>query len=148
MERYIKQILALAFSVCAYALKQYGVVFGFVCGGIILDYATGLINCKVRGVKITSKKAYKGFYKKVALLIALCFGIFLDLFVYYMLDKIPSISISFNMPFGLLIGCYIVVNELISICENLYKINPDILPQQIQKILTGTKEQLKGGNNE
>ena len=46
------------------------------------------------------------------------------------------------MPFGLIFGCYIVFNEGISICENLDKINPHMLPTWVKKLLKGGAEKI------
>lgn len=140
---HIKYLFSLLSALVLSIFSQYGIIFIFVCAVVILDFITGLIKCKYKGVKITSKKAYKGFYKKLALLLALCFGVFFDLFITYSLNKISQFTINFNMPFGLVIGSYIVICECISICENLYTINPDIMPQWIGKLLTGTKNKIK-----
>lgn len=145
----IKYLFSLLSALILSIFSQYGIIFICVCCAVLLDFITGLIKCKYKGTKITSKKAYKGFYKKLSLLFTLFFGVFLDLFITYSLNKIPQFTIDFKLPFGLLIGSYIVICECISICENLYVINPDIIPHWIVKLLTGTKNKIKEhGENE
>ena len=64
---------------------------------------------------------------------------FLDMFIAFALNYV-DVVIPYNMPFGLIFGCYIVFNESISICENIYKVNPTILPKWVNNmLLDGTK---------
>lgn len=59
-----------------------------------------------------------GFWKKMALFATLALGIFLDFFIPFMLGYL-------------------------SIAENLFKSNPDILPAWVITLLTGEKEQVQ-----
>lgn len=131
--------------------KQYGVLIVMVCTVIVMDWVTGVIASAAVGEPITSKKGTKGFWKKMALLTALFFGFFLDYFVPYVTTKV-GIHIDVNVAiFGMIIGCYIVLNESISICENLYKTNPSIIPKWIVKLLVNAKgqiEQMHGKDDE
>lgn len=131
-----KRIISFFSGVITTFFKMYGAIIGLVCVAIVFDTITGIVGSKVTGVQITSKKANQGFWKKVGLLLALFFGIFLDVFIPIAL-KYLAIVLPFNMPFGLIFGCYIVFNESISICENLDKINPSILPRWVKALLRG-----------
>lgn len=131
-----KRIVSFATGVITTFFKMYGAILGLVGLAIVFDVVTGTIASKVSGKKITSKKASEGFWKKIGLLFALFFGAFLDLFIPNALSFI-NVSIPFNMPFGLIFGCYIVFNESISICENIDKISPGLLPKWVKGLLQG-----------
>ena len=131
-----KKVLSFLSGLLATFLKLYGAIFGLVCIVMIIDVVTGVISSKVRGISISSKKANQGFWKKMGLLLSLMFGVFLDAFIPVALGFI-DITIPFNMPFGLIFGCYIVFNEGISICENLDNINPSMLPHWVKSLLKG-----------
>lgn len=120
---------------------QYGLFFLFVAAAIVFDCVTGLIKLKATGERLSSKKGFRGFWKKIALLVGLSFGIYLDITASLLFDR-AGIRIGINMPFALIICCYIVLNESISICENLYAINPSIMPGWIVKLLKGGKERI------
>lgn len=122
--------------------KQYATILVFVAVVIVLDVITGLIKAKATGEGINSKKGTKGFYKKLALFVGLFFGFFLDYFIPYMLGTINVTLPIDGALFGMIIGCYIVINECISICENLYASNPEILPKWIIKLLNSAKDQI------
>lgn len=121
--------------------EMYGAILGLVCLIIVFDTVTGVVASKATGTKITSKKANQGFWKKVGLLLALFFGMFLDMFIPIAL-RFVSVSLPFNMPFGLIFGCYIIFNEGISICENIDRINPQILPHWVKSLLKGGADKI------
>lgn len=142
MTERIKRLLSLVAGIVSAFSRQYGAILLFVCIAIIFDWITGVIGSLSQGEKLSSKKGKKGFWKKMAFLLALCFGIFIDYFIPYAITRI-GVHIDANTAiFGMVIGCYIVINESISICENLYKINPAILPNWIIKMLISAKEQI------
>lgn len=121
--------------------KQYHAIIMFTLIVIILDFITGTIKAKATGEGLNSKKATIGFWKKIALFVGLSFGFFLDYFIPFMLTYI-NIDMPQTALFGMVFGCYIVINESLSIAENLYMINPDVLPKWVVKMLTDAKGQI------
>jgi phage-related holin len=85
-----------------------------------------------------------GFWRKVALFFALAFGIFLDAFIPLMFGVV-AVDLPFKMPVGMIIGCYIVINESISIFENLDDAAPTALPKWIKKLLKGAGKTIEDG---
>ena len=138
----IKWFLSLIFGLLATFFEQYGILIVLVAVAIVFDLVTGLIKTKVSENDVwSSEKCRKGFYKKVALLVAMCFGFFLDMFIPYALEYI-HVTLPFAMPFSMIISFYIILNESISICENLYAANPEIMPKWIVALLTNVKDKL------
>ena len=131
-----KRVASFFMGIITTFFQMYGLILSLVCIAIVFDTVTGVTASKATGKKITSKKANEGFWKKVGLILALFFGVFLDVFIPITLS-ILNFTLPFNMPFGLIFGCYIVFNESISICENLDKINPNILPSWVKAMLKG-----------
>ncbi len=80
--------------------------------------------------------------EKLALLVGLFFGIYLDYAAPLLFVK-AGLTLGVDMPFALIICCYIVLNECISIAENLYLINPDIMPKWISKLLKVAKDKIE-----
>lgn len=142
----IKAIIAALSGLASSFLGAYGAIFICVCVAICLDVVTGLIKSKVLGLPITSKVGALGFWRKMALFAALGFGIFLDTFVPLMLGVV-AVDLPFKMPIGMIVGCYIVINESISIFENLDKAAPTALPKWVKKILTGAGETINNGGS-
>lgn len=141
MENRIKWLISVICGFIATFFQQYGLFILFVGLAIVFDCVTGLIKAKTIGEGLSSKKGWQGFWKKIALLVGLCFGIYLDYVVPLLFIK-ADINIDVNLPFALIICCYIVLNEAISICENLYLINPAILPNWVSKLLKVARDDL------
>ena len=124
----------------------YGPVIICVIVAICMDVVSGLVAAMASGEKISSKVGFTGFWKKMALLLALSFGIFMDTFVPILLGTI-SLELPFTMPIGTIVGCYIVINEAISIIENINKAAPTALPKWIKKLLEGAGKTIDNGGN-
>lgn len=124
----------------------YGAIFICVIVAIVMDFVTGIVKSLATGQKISSEVGYKGFWKKMALILALAFGIFLDAFIPIMLGVI-ALELPFSMPIGTVVGCYIVINEAISIFENINSAAPSALPKWIRKILEGAGKTIDEGGD-
>ena len=124
----------------------YGPVIICVLVAICMDVVSGLVAAMASGEKISSKVGWVGFWKKMALILALSFGIFMDTFVPILLGTI-SLELPFTMPIGTIVGCYIVINEAISIIENINKAAPTALPKWIKKMLEGAGKTIDDGGS-
>ena len=116
MEKPKLMFFSLCASITAFA-EKHGTILILCCIFILIDLATGLTRAKIQG-EVTSSVGYKGFWRKISLLLTLAFGVCLNLFIDY-LSALELFPFSFSMPISLTIGIYISVNECISICENL-----------------------------
>lgn len=126
--------------------QQYAAILILVILAICLDVVTGLIKSKVTGEVINSKKGTVGFWKKMSFLISFMFGIFMDSFIPVLLSVI-NIQLPFNCPFGFIVGVYIILNESISICENIYKTNPNAIPKWLKDFLVLAVKEIDDKNN-
>lgn len=138
-ENTFKWLVSVACGFVATFFEQYGLFIALVAVAVVMDFVTGVIKAKATGEGLSSQKAWQGFWKKIALFVGLAFGIFLD-YVAATLFVTAHIEVDVNMPFSLIVACYIVLNEIISIAENLYQINPHCLPSWIAKLLKVAKE--------
>lgn len=141
----VKWLLSAIMGIVSTFTEHYGVMIVLVVVAITFDFVTGLIKAKING-NVSSAKGTKGLFKKVALLTCLFFGFFLDYAIPYMCSSI-SIDLPFNTPFGLIMCFYIVLNESISICENLYECDSSIMPKWIVNILSKAREQIEDGGS-
>lgn len=140
----IKIAASLLTGLAASFWSLYGAIIICVCVAIIMDFVSGIVAALASGEKISSEVGYRGFWKKVALILALAFGIFLDAFIPIMLGVI-TLEIPFTMPIGTIVGCYIVINEAISIIENINQAAPTALPRWIKKLLEGAGKTIDDG---
>ena len=138
----IKLVILTAVSAIASYFDKYVPVLCCVLVSIIFDVITGLVRCKITGEALSSKVGIIGFWKKVALLLALFFGIFIDVYIPILLG-ISGINIPFSLPIGTFIGCYIILNENISILENLSR-SGVILPKWIKQFFKDAKDTMNG----
>ena len=126
--------------------QQYTAILILVILAICLDVVTGLIKTKATGKTISSKKGTIGFWKKMSFLVSFMFGIFMDVFIPILLSVI-NIQLPFNCPFGFIVGVYIILNESISICENIYKTNTNAIPKWLKDFLTLAVKEIDDKNN-
>ena len=141
MDTRIKWLVSIVTGTAATFFGQYGLFFLFVCIAIAFDCVTGLVKSKATGEPVTSAKGWRGFLRKIGLLVGLSFGIYLDYAVPLLFSK-AGITLGIDLPFALIICCYIVLNESISICENLYATDPEIMPKWIVGLLKGSKNRI------
>lgn len=91
-----------------------------------LDIITGIITA-VKNKDIQSSKLRDGLFKKV--------GFILCYFVAWFIDKGGSmIGFQFGVSILPIIILYVCTTELVSILENICKINPDILPEKLMEL--------------
>lgn len=138
----IKWALSVIAGAITVLSKKYAMILIFVAIVVVLDFITGIIKAKAIGEPISSKKGTVGFYKKMALFVGLFFGFFLDQFIPYAFNAIGLKLPIEGALFGMIIGCYIVINESISVCENLLQSNPEILPLWVIRLLKGAKKEI------
>lgn len=137
MDKIKKLIISVALSALSSFYEEYGFLILLVIGAIIFDIITGILKAKITH-EIDSNKGFRGFWRKISLLAGLAFGIFLDIFEHYLITEGIEglhIAIPISIPIGLLIGVYIILNESISICENLYACGfklPTLLTQTLK----------------
>lgn len=124
-------------------ITQYGTLSLLVFSVIVLDIITGLLKAQITH-SINSQSGYKGFWKKLSLFVGLSFGYFLDFFEAYLLSINSVISLSFQIPFGAMVGVYIILNESISVLENLCACGVK-LPSFLSKSLKAANDQIDQG---
>ena len=146
-EHQLKLATSLISGLVASFWGIYGPVILCVLIAICMDVISGLVASMASGEKISSKVGWIGFWKKMALILALAFGIFMDSFIPILLGTI-SLELPFTMPIGTIVGCYIVINEAISIIENINKAAPTALPKWIKKMLEGAGKTIDDGGAE
>lgn len=142
MNRYLLGISACVGAMATLA-EQYIVLIILVAAAIVLDVVTGLVRCMATGEKLSSEKGQKGFWKKMSLLMSLAFAFFLDISIPTVLDVV-KIKLPFEntLLFGSIIAVYIILNESISICENIIKADKRALPKWLKKLFQDAKDDM------
>lgn len=91
-----------------------------------LDLVTGLIGA-LREKKIESSKMRDGLFKKIGF-------IFCYVLAYLIDNYSADIGLSLGVKVLPVIVIYAVTTEIVSIIENITKINPDLLPDKLKDI--------------
>ena len=92
-----------------------------------MDLITGIIGGFKGSKKLDSSKLRDGLFKKVGFL--LCYSLA------FMVDNYGHIvGFTFTLNITPAIVLYSCLTELVSIIENICKINPDFLPENLKKI--------------
>lgn len=137
----IKRLLSVIMGIIAAFWGEYGLFLVLVAVAVVLDVITGIVKAKATGEGLSSEKARKGFWRKITLFVALGFGIFLD-FAAELVISSTGITLSVGMPFALIVSAYIIINESISIFENLYLANPEAFPPSVGRLLKVAKKKI------
>ena len=103
---------------------------------MLLDYVTGMISAKRSG-EISSRVGVMGILKKVGYLALVAVGIVVDYLITTALVQI-GLSIQINYCFGMIVTIWLIINELISILENLGELNVP-LPHFLVSIVKNLK---------
>lgn len=93
-----------------------------------LDLITGICGAVRDGEKIQSSKLRDGLFKKVGFVFCYILGVAINYAEVYL-----------SLPFGVdllpVICSYAIITEVVSIIENISKINPDILPETLKNLI-------------
>lgn len=93
----------------------------------VIDYVTGITSACVRKEEVSSYKGIMGIAKKVFMYLLIVVGVFIDLMLQYMFK---NLNIPISLPFivGCIVACWLVLNEMLSILENLNEIGVPMPP--------------------
>lgn len=93
----------------------------------VIDYGTGVIAAKYRSEKINSYKGIRGIIKKICLWILVLIGSWIDILINYAIEC-AGVQMTFPFIVATVVAVWLVVNEIISILENMIDIGVDMPP--------------------
>ena len=94
----------------------------------IVDYITGLVAAPYRGDgQISSYKGIKGIIKKVCLWLLVLVGSWVDILINYAVEC-AGFDVSIPFIVSTAVAVWLIVNEIISILENIIDIGVDMPP--------------------
>ena len=148
-ETSIKALVAvIAGGLTAY-FGLVGIPLVVLFAAMIIDYCSGMIKAWATG-ELSSRVGVLGIVKKVGYLVTVCVAAIVDWLIISGLKKV-GISFALDYCFGLMVTIWFIVNELISILENLSTIGvplPGFLVAMIKrlKVVVDDKGSEEGGN--
>lgn len=115
-----------------------------------IDYVTGLFAAKYRTQEITSYKGLRGIIKKVCMWLLIVVGAVIDTMLNYAAEYI---GIGITLPFivATVVTVWLLVNEIISILENVMDIGVDMPPfllPLVKNIKKQVEDKVKAENEE
>lgn len=124
MKEYILQTtIAVAFGALAAYFNILLVPLTILISVMLIDYATGICEAYINKT-LNSRIGIKGILKKIGYLVLVCVGGVVD---YLISTGLATVDVDFSSYyFGLIIAVWLIVNELISILENLAEIGTPI----------------------
>lgn len=102
---------------------------------MVTDYITGMASAYIRK-EFSSKVGIIGAVKKVSYIALVCVGICADYLIHTALTQL-GVHLNIQLLFGLLVTIWLIINELISILENLSKIGvpmPSFLMKLVKRL--------------
>ena len=139
---------ALIAVVCGGLSAYFGVIgvpLAVLFAAMCIDYGTGMAKAWITG-ELSSRVGVLGIVKKVGYLVTVCVAAIVD---WLLLSGLKQVGISIGMEFlfGMMVTIWFIVNECISILENLASIGvplPKFLTAMIQRLAAVVDE--KGEN--
>ncbi len=102
---------------------------------MIIDYISGMSAAWREGT-LNSKKGIDGVIKKVGYMALVAVAMGVDYLIFTGFAAV-NVSVGFNMLFGVLVAVWLIINEMISILENLSRLGvpiPAFLSKVVKKL--------------
>lgn len=115
-------------------------VFAIVCAFVLLDVVSGLA-AAIKNKELSSSVMHEGLYNKLGEVLLLVVA----MFVGSILDIPPFTQLGIPPEVMYLVAVYITLMELVSILENICKLNPTL---PIAKILAIFDIEVDGGGDD
>ena len=103
---------------------------------MIIDYVTGMMSAWLNA-ELSSKKGIKGIVKKVSYLALVAVAMIVDWLIFQGLQQI-NVDLHYSVFFAILVTVWLIINELISVLENLSRMGVPI-PNFLKKLIDRLK---------
>jgi len=135
-------VLAAALGVASSYLVQLIVPLIVLVIAMLADYGTGMVKAWNAGT-LCSRTGIRGILKKVGYLVIVAVAMGADYLLRYGLDQV-GVHINIEFLIAAIVIVWLIINELISILENVAAIGapvPEFLLKLIEKLKTVTEKQ-------
>lgn len=136
---------AAAISAVIYYLGIVAVPIIILIVAMIIDYITGMLSAWLNA-ELSSKKGIKGIVKKISYLALVAVAMIVDWLIFQGLQQI-NVDLHYSVFFAVLVTVWLIINELISVLENLSRMSVPI-PNFLKKLIDRLKNTVdeKGDN--
>lgn len=136
----------------AWISNKLGLLFpalGLLMVLMIIDYISGMLAAKKEALENpgdsrygwSSKRSILGIYKKLGYMLTILVAVSIDYLIFKFTKEI-GLEFGSNTIFGLLVTVWFIINELISILENVGRMGTE-LPDFLKKVLSELKSDLE-----
>lgn len=139
----LQVFVSAAFAGLLYYLGIVAVPIIMLIGAMIIDYATGMMAAWTNS-ELSSKRGVKGIVKKVGYLALVVAAMILDWLISQGLQQI-NVDLHYSVFFAVLVTVWLIINELISVLENLSRIGVPI-PNFMKKLIDRLKTTVEKGD--
>ena len=138
--RGLQAVLTAAFTALTVYLNALVVPVLVLFVFMVLDYSTGMISAWKNKI-LSSKIGVDGIIKKVGYMVLVVVAMGVDYLIWSGLTAV-NVPVPCQLWFGMLVSIWLIINEMISILENLGKIGVPI-PEFLKKILGRLKNSVE-----
>ena len=134
----VKTIQAVVSAVITGLLYYFGIVavpIIILIVAMIIDYVTGMMSAWLNS-ELSSKKGIKGIVKKVSYLALVAVAMIVDWLIFQGLQQI-NVDLHYSVFFAVLVTVWLIINELISVLENLSRMGvpiPNFLKKMVNRL--------------
>ena len=145
----LQAVFSAALTVFTYYMGMLAVPIVVLIATMVLDYITGMISAW-DNAELSSRKGIFGIVKKICYLFAVAVAMGVDWLIYAGMTQV-GIELNYTIFFGVLVTIWLIINELISILENLLKIGvplPKFLLAVVKKLKSTTENKFESEEKE
>lgn len=138
-------LIALAIGGISAYMRLIFIPLVVLAAVMVIDYMSGMLKAWGND-ELSSKVGIKGIVKKLCYLMLVCVAGVVDWLIFSGLKQV-GISLNFGFCFGLIVVIWLIINELISIMENLEALHVP-MPTFLVNIIKHLKQSVetKGDN--
>ena len=138
-------LIALAIGGISAYMRLIFIPLVVLAAVMVIDYMSGMLKAWGND-ELSSKVGLKGIIKKLCYLLLVCVAGVVDWLIFSGLKQV-GISLNFGFCFGLIVTIWLIINELISILENLEALHVP-MPTFLVNIIKHLKQSVetKGDN--
>ena len=148
-ERSWRALIAVALGGLSAYMRVMFVPLVVLIAVMIIDYMSGML--KAWGnEELSSRVGLRGIVKKLCYLMLVCVAGVVDWLIYSGLRQV-GITLNFGFCFGLIVTIWLIINELISILENLEALKvpmPGFLSKIIKHLQTAVEVRAESDEKE
>lgn len=140
----IQAVITAALAALTYYFSILAVPIIVLMAVMVIDYITGMVSAW-HNAELSSKKGVFGIIKKLCYLALVCVGMGVDWLIYSGMTQV-GITMNYTVFFGILVAIWLIINELISILENLNRIGvplPKFITVIVKKLKNTVETEVK-----